>query len=99
MGDAEHIFPALGELSTRQTAKTGGGIAHRARVGLESKTGREAVTGENYLLPSKSKRPQGLREHSAHSASPGQTVRRNSFQVPVAGPGADGQKRELGLPV
>jgi hypothetical protein len=61
---------ALAELSTRQiaettavglpankkAAKTGGGIAHRARIELESKTGRKVVTGENYLPPSKTKK-------------------------------------------
>jgi hypothetical protein len=69
MSEAELIFTALAELSTRQiaetesavglpsnkkAAKTGGGIAHHARVELESKTGRKVVTGENYLPPSKS---------------------------------------------
>jgi len=33
-----------------------GGIAHRARLELESKTGRKVVTGENYLPLSKSKK-------------------------------------------
>jgi DNA-damage-inducible protein D len=71
MSEAELIFTALAELSTRQiaeteaavglpankkAAKTGGGIAHRARVELESKTGRKVVTGENYLPPGKSKK-------------------------------------------
>ena len=71
MSEAELIFTALAELSTRQiaeteaavglpankkAAKTGGGIAHRARLELESKTGRKVVTGENYLPPSKSKK-------------------------------------------
>ena len=64
MSEAELIFTALAELSTRQiaeteaavglpankkAAKTGGKIAQRARVELESKTGRKVVTGENYL--------------------------------------------------
>jgi hypothetical protein len=71
MSEAELIFTALAELSTRQiaeteaavglpankkAAKTGGGISRRARVELESKTGRKVVTGENYLPPSKSKK-------------------------------------------
>jgi len=71
MSEAELIFTALAELSTRQiaeteaavglpankkAAKTGGGIAHRARLELESKTGRKVVTGENYLPQSKSKK-------------------------------------------
>ncbi|HWG19904.1 MAG TPA: BRO family protein [Terracidiphilus sp.] len=69
MSEAELIFTALAELSTRQiaetaaavglpankkAAKTGGGIAQRARLELESKTGRKVVTGENYLPPGKS---------------------------------------------
>ena len=64
MSEAELIFTALAELSTRQiaesvdatgmrenesAAKTGGGIAKKARVELESKTGRKVVSGENYL--------------------------------------------------
>jgi hypothetical protein len=71
MSEAELIFTALAELSTRQIAETeeavglpankkvamtGGGIAHRARVELESKTGRKVVTGENYLPPGKAKK-------------------------------------------
>jgi hypothetical protein len=68
MSEAELIFTALAELSTRQiaasvnatglpenktAAKTGGRIAKKARLELESKTGRKVVTGENYLPPSK----------------------------------------------
>ncbi len=64
MSEAELIFTALAELSTRQiaesvdatgmaenktAAKTGGRIAPKARLELESKTGRKVVTGENYL--------------------------------------------------
>ena len=64
MSEAELIFTALAELSTRQiaetvsatgmaenktAAKTGGKIAKRARLELESKTGKKVVTGENYL--------------------------------------------------
>jgi DNA-damage-inducible protein D len=66
MSEAELIFTALAELSTRQiaesvaatgmventvAAKTGGRIAKRARRELEAKTGRKVVTGENYLPP------------------------------------------------
>ena len=68
MSEAELIFTALAELSTRQiaesvaatgmvenkvAAKTGGRIAKKARLELEAKTGRKVVTGENYLPPSK----------------------------------------------
>jgi len=64
MSEAELIFTALAELSTRQiaetvsatgmaenktAAKTGGKIAKRARLELEAKTGKKVVTGENYL--------------------------------------------------
>ena len=66
MSEAELIFTALAELSTRQiaenteatgmpenqtAAKAGGGIAKRARLQLEAQTGRRVVTGENYLAP------------------------------------------------
>ncbi len=69
MSEAELIFTALAELSTRQiaettdatgmaenqtAAKTGGRIAKRARLELENQTGRSVVTGENYLPPSHS---------------------------------------------
>ena len=68
MSEAELIFTALAELSTRQiaesmeatgmnengaAAKTGGGIAKKARLELEGKTGRRVVSSENYLPPSK----------------------------------------------
>lgn len=69
MSEAELIFTALAELSTRQIAesvdatgmdenksasKKGGRIAKQARRELESKTGKSVVTGENYLPPAKS---------------------------------------------
>lgn len=68
MSEAELIFTALAEMSTRQIAETmkatgmpenkaagkkGGGIARKARVDLEEKTGRSVVTGENFLPPGK----------------------------------------------
>jgi DNA-damage-inducible protein D len=68
MSEAELIFTALAELSTRQiaetvqatgmaenktAAQTGGKIARRARLELEAKTGKKVITGENYLPPSK----------------------------------------------
>ena len=70
MSEAELIFTALAELSTRQiaesmeatgmnenegAAKTGGGIAKKARIELEGKTGKPVVSAENYLPPSKKK--------------------------------------------
>ncbi len=72
MSEAELIFTALAELSTRQIAETvqatgmpenaeagrkGGRIAKRARLELEQKTGKSVVTGENFLPPGK-KNPQ-----------------------------------------
>jgi hypothetical protein len=70
MSEAELIFTALAELSTRQiaesvdangmteneeAAKTGGSIAKKARLELEAKTGKKVVGGENFLPPSKRK--------------------------------------------
>jgi len=70
MNEAELIFTALAELSTRQIAesvnatgmrenkaagKEGGGIAKKARLDLENKTGRSVVTGENFLPPGRKK--------------------------------------------
>lgn len=71
MSEAELIFTALAELSTRQIAETeeakglqenakagkkGGAIAKNARLALEAKTGKRVVTGENFLPPSKEKK-------------------------------------------
>ncbi len=68
MTEAELIFTALAELSTRQIAETdeaeglnenakagkkGGKIAKDARVALELKTGKKVVTGESFLPPIK----------------------------------------------
>ena len=70
MSEAELIFTALAELSTRQIAETdaakglqqnavaskkGGAIAKDARTALENKTGKSVVTGENFLPPTKKK--------------------------------------------
>jgi hypothetical protein len=46
----------VGLPANKRAAKTGGGIAHRVRVELESKIGRKVVTGDNYLPPGKSKK-------------------------------------------
>jgi DNA-damage-inducible protein D len=66
MSEAELIFTALAELSTRQiaentdatgmienkiAAKTGGNIAKKARLDLEEKTQKKVISGENYLSP------------------------------------------------
>ncbi|MDO8988617.1 MAG: hypothetical protein Q7U91_03195 [Sideroxyarcus sp.] len=70
MSEAELIFTALAELSTRQiaesveatgmnenedAARAGGGIARNARLELEGKTGKRVVSAESYLPPGKSK--------------------------------------------
>jgi hypothetical protein len=70
MNEAELIFTALSELSTRQiaesveatgmpenedAAKTGGGIAKKARLELEAKTGKKVVGSESFLPPNKRK--------------------------------------------
>lgn len=70
MSEAELIFTALAELSTRQiaeseeatgfsenkqSAKRGGNIAKQAREKLELETGRKVVTGENFLPAKKQK--------------------------------------------
>jgi len=74
MSEAELIFTALAELSTRQiaetvnatgmvenktAAQTGGKIARRARLELEARTGKRVVTGENYLPPAGAKKIRG----------------------------------------
>ena len=71
MSEAELIFTALAELSTRQIAETeqakgviknaaagkkGGKMAKDARLRLEAQTGRKVITGENFLPPAKEKK-------------------------------------------
>ena len=71
MSEAELIFTALAELSSRQIAesvtatgmaenaeagKKGGRISKKARLELEQKTGRNVVTGENFLPPVSSRK-------------------------------------------
>ena len=66
MSEAELIFTALAELSTRQIAQTqtaqglqenakaslaGGRVAKRAKDDLEQQTGQKIVTGSNFLPP------------------------------------------------
>lgn len=68
MSEAELIFTALAELSTRQIAETddatgmaenkqaatkGGAIAKQARQALETKTGKAVVSDESFLPPGK----------------------------------------------
>jgi hypothetical protein len=72
MSEAELIFSALAELSTRQIAETddatgmaeneraatqGGAIAKQARKELESRTGRPVVSADNFLPPGKRSLP------------------------------------------
>lgn len=71
MSEAELIFTALAELSTRQVAentnatgmkenkqaaKIGGNISKRAREDFEERTGQKVVTDENYLPKAKEKK-------------------------------------------
>ena len=71
MSEAELIFTALAELSTRQlaesagatgmvenkkAARSGGGIARKARLDLENKTGKSVITGANFLPPVRKKK-------------------------------------------
>jgi len=68
MSEAELIFTALAELSTRQIAeseqaaglpenlesgKKGGRVAKNARLELEAKTGKSVISAENFLPPAK----------------------------------------------
>jgi DNA-damage-inducible protein D len=68
MSEAELIFTALAELSTRQIAETdeakgllqnakaskkGGAVAKNARKELETQTGKSVITGDNFLPPKK----------------------------------------------
>ncbi len=68
MSEAELLFTALAELSTRQIAETmetigfeenkipaikGGTIAKNARLELEAKTGKKVVSKDNFLPPKK----------------------------------------------
>jgi hypothetical protein len=70
MSEAELIFTALAELSTRQIAQTtvaqglqenakagvaGGRVAKRAKDDLEQQTGQKVVTSSNFLPPPKLK--------------------------------------------
>jgi len=74
MSEAELIFTALAELSTRQIAETekangvqqnaiagkkGGKIAKDARLALEQKTGKKVITNESFLPPVKGKKKLG----------------------------------------
>ena len=77
MSEAELIFTALAELSTRQIAETddatgmaenkvaattGGAIAKQARKALEAKTGRPVLSTENFLPPGKALRPRAIKQ-------------------------------------
>ena len=82
MSEAELIFTALAELSTRQIAESvaatgmtenveagekGGRISKKARLELEQKTGRGVVTDENFLPPAPPKRQLKKRADSGES--------------------------------
>ena len=77
MSEAELLLTALAELSTRQiaekdqaegfsenkgAAKRGGGVARHARHKLEEQTGKDVVTGDNFLPRRKPKRIKEKKE-------------------------------------
>ncbi|MCO5231906.1 MAG: hypothetical protein M9958_12215 [Chitinophagales bacterium] len=77
MSEAELIFTALAELSTRQIAeaekaegiqqnaiagKKGGTVAKNARNELESKTGQKVITSDNFLPPTTEKKKLNKKE-------------------------------------
>ncbi|MCP4020636.1 MAG: hypothetical protein GY729_02235 [Desulfobacteraceae bacterium] len=79
MSEAELIFTALAELSTRTIAeseqakgvsqnadagKKGGRIAKKARLELEEKTGKPVITDQNYLPPQQHKPLKGGSENA-----------------------------------
>jgi len=43
-------------IENANAGKKGGNIAKKARLELESKTGKSVITSENYLLPAKKQR-------------------------------------------
>ena len=90
MSEAELIFTALAELSTRQIAQTeqatglkenavagkkGGKIAKNARKELELQTGRNVITEENFLPPAKEKE-----ELEAHLNPPKERAKKDFIQ-------------------
>ena len=90
MSEAELIFTALAELSTRQIAQTeqatglkenavagkkGGKIAKNARKELEQQTGRNVITEENFLPPAKEKE-----ELEAHLNPPKERAKKDFIQ-------------------
>ena len=77
MSEAELIFTALAELSTRQIAETdeatgmvenkvaatkGGAIAKQARQALEARTGKPVVSAANFLPPGKRLPPKTVKK-------------------------------------
>ena len=71
MSEAELIFTALAELSTRQIAESedatgmeenksasikGGRIAKKARLELEEKTGKSVISNQNFLPKNRTKK-------------------------------------------
>ena len=76
MSEAELIFTALAELSTRQIAESvdatgmeenksasvvGGRIAKKARLDLEEKTGKSVITNQNFLPKHGTKKPKMIK--------------------------------------
>ncbi len=85
MSEAELIFTALAELSTRQiaesddatgmaensvAAKKGGAIAKQARKALEAKTGKSVVTGDSFLPPAQASKALRSKQPDKPTAKP-----------------------------
>ena len=77
MTEAELIFTALAELSTREIAtdadaigleqnaaagKKGGGVAKRARKDYELETGKKVVSGDNFLSGAQVKQVERIKK-------------------------------------
>ena len=84
MTDAELVFMALAELSTRQIAETmetkgleenkvpakkGGRVARNARFELEQKTGKKVISRKNYLLKPQKKLLNPVRNQSKNAGA------------------------------
>ncbi|MCG2689811.1 Bro-N domain-containing protein [Candidatus Parcubacteria bacterium] len=90
MTDAELVFTALAELSTRQIAETikatgleenktparkGGRIAKNARRELEQKTGKQVVNKTNFKLPSNKTSKELIENHKELTQGKGKTLK------------------------
>jgi hypothetical protein len=60
---------ATGMNENKAAAKTGGGIAKKARLELEGKTGKKVISSENYLAPPSTALPLKETARALHSKS------------------------------